>query len=558
MDFIKRITPFISVAPQIQPEDVVAIAAAGYKTLVNNRPDGEGEGQPSSDAIAQAAQGHGLAYYHLPVESGNIRDDNVRDFAELLHMAKGPVLAFCRTGTRSTSLWALSQAERLSPEAIQAAAKAAGYDLSGMQARLMHRWEQGPMEEAPTAQPCEEQFDVVVVGGGAAGCAATASLLKRSPSLRVAVVEPSELHYYQPGWTLVGAGIFSRARTERPMSLCIPEKAHWVRAAVVGFEPEQQAVVLEDGSLLKYRALVVAAGLTLNWDAIKGLRETLGKNGVTSNYQVGLAPYTWQLVQEFKGGNALFTQPPMPIKCAGAPQKAMYLSCDYWQKKGVLKNTKVHFHLAGQALFGVADFVPPLMGYVRRYGAQLHYEHNLVAVDGEQKVATFEVLQGGEVVDTQEVNFDFLHVVPPQQAPRFVRHSVLANAAGWVDVDPYTLQHVRYANVFALGDVAGTENAKTAAAVRKQAPIVAKNLLAFLQHQTLKARYDGYGACPLTVERGKVVLAEFGYGGKLMPTFPLNPTVARRFNWQIKAVWMPNIYFDLMLKGREWLTDTEA
>src|SRR5699024_6204442 len=239
---------------------------------------------------------------------------------------------------------------------------------------------------------------------------------------------------------------------------CIPEKAQWIRAAVVGFEPEKNAVVLEDGTLLTYRALVVAPGLSLNWDAISGLRETLGKNGVTSNYQVGLAPYTWQLVQELKGGKALFTQPPMPIKCAGAPQKAMYLSCDYWQKKGVLKHTQVSFHLAGDALFGVADFVPPLMEYVNKYQAQLAFKENLVAVDGENKVATFEVVDSAGNVSLREETFDMLHVVPPQRAPRFIRDSVLANEAGWVDVDEVTLQQRQFANIFAIGDVASTPN----------------------------------------------------------------------------------------------------
>lgn len=557
MDSIKRITPFFSVAAQIQPADFATIAAAGYQTVVNNRPDGEGEGQPNSETMAKAAAEHGLRYHYLPVQSGNIRDENVTDFAELLATARGPVLAFCRTGTRSSSLWALSQAGRLTPSAIQEATKAAGYDLSGMQARLEHRWQCGPLEDEPTTQPSGQTFDVIVVGGGAGGAAVTASLLKRSPELRIGVIEPNELHYYQPGWTLVGAGVFSRARTERPMSRCIPDKAHWIRAAVVGFEPEKNAVVLEDGTLLEYRALVVAPGLSLNWDAISGLRETLGKNGVTSNYQVGLAPYTWQLVQEFTGGKALFTQPAMPIKCAGAPQKAMYLSCDYWQKKGVLKNTEVNFHLAGEALFGIADFVPPLMEYVNKYQAKLGFKENLVAVDGENNVATFEVVDAEGNTSLREESFDFLHVVPPQRAPRFVRDSALANEAGWLDVDDHTLQQRKYPNVFALGDVASSGNAKTAAAVRKQAPVVAENLLAYLQHQPLTARYDGYGACPLTVERGKVVLAEFGYGGKLMPTFPLKPTVARRINWQIKAVGMPYIYFDLMLKGHEWLAGAE-
>ena len=325
MEPIKRITPFFAVTGQIQVEDLSEIAALGFQTVINNRPDHEGENQPENSNLAEAAEKLGLAYHYLPVQSGNIRDDNVSDFAELFASVRGPVLAFCRTGTRSTSLWALAQAARLAPATIQASAQEAGYDLSGMRGRLEQRWQHGPIEESAAIKTDGASYDVVVIGGGAGGSAATASLLKRSPSLKIAVVEPSEMHYYQPGWTLVGGGIFKRPQTERPMSQCIPSDAQWIRAAAASFDPENNAVILEDGTRLVYRSLVVAPGLSLNWDAISGLRETLGKNGVTSNYQVGLAPYTWQLVEEFKGGKALFTQPAMPIKCAGAPQKAMYL-----------------------------------------------------------------------------------------------------------------------------------------------------------------------------------------------------------------------------------------
>ena len=154
---------------------------------------------------------------------------------------------------------------------------------------------------------------------------------------------------------------------------------------------------------------------------------------------------------------------------------------------------------------------------------------------------------------TVEREFDMLHAVPPQRAPDFIRQSPLANAEGWVDVSPETLRHNAFGNVFGLGDVCSAPNAKTAAAVRKQAPIVAENIVSVLDGQRPRAVYDGYGSCPLTVERGKVVLAEFGYGGKLLPTFPLDPTVPRWLAWSLKAHWMPTIYFDLMLKGRELL-----
>ena len=243
----------------------------------------------------------------------------------------------------------------------------------------------------------------------------------------------------------------------------------------------------------------------------------------------------------------------MPIKCAGAPQKAMYLSCHHWEETGTLGNIDVQFHNAGAVLFGVADFVPPLMEYVKRYNANLNFNSTLIAVDGPAREATFRRTNGDGTNTDHTEPFDMLHVVPPQRAPQFVRDSELANEAGWVAVEEATLQHPRFANVFSLGDACGASNAKTAAAVRKQAPVVAENLCAVLENRAPTARYEGYGACPLTVEKGKVVLAEFGYQGKLQPSFPLDPTVPRRSMWWLKRHAMPKIYFELMLKGHEWL-----
>lgn len=327
----------------------------------------------------------------------------------------------------------------------------------------------------------------------------------------------------------------------------------WIHAAAAAFEPEQSAVVLEDGERVRYRALVACPGIKLNWQAIAGLEETLGRNGVTSNYRFEMAPYTWELVQALRGGRALFTQPPMPIKCAGAPQKAMYLSCDHWLRQGVLKDIAVEFNNAGGVLFGVKDYVPTLMRYVERYNAQLAFNSTLKAVDGPGRKAWFDVKQPDGAVATVEKDFDMLHVVPPQTAPDFVRQSALADAAGWIEVSPETLQHPRYGNVFGLGDACSAPNAKTAAAVRKQAPVVAENVLAVLDGKGARAIYDGYGSCPLTVERGKVVLAEFGYGGKLLPTFPLDSTRPRRSAWVLKANLLPWLYWEMLLKGREWL-----
>ena len=396
-----------------------------------------------------------------------------------------------------------------------------------------------------------QHHQVVIIGGGAAGIATAASLLKRHPGLDIAIVEPSDTHAYQPGWTMVGGGVFDIATTLRPMASVMPKGVTWVKAAAASFQPDDERVTLVDGSVLAYNVLIVAPGIRLAWEKIAGLEATLGTNGVTSNYRADLAPYTWELVRGLKQGRAIFTQPPMPIKCAGAPQKSMYLACDHWRRAGVLDDIEVEFRNAGAVLFGVADYVPALMDYVAAYGIDLKPGNNLVVVDGPAQQATFAYAEGEVTVE-----FDMLHVVPPQVAPQFLADSPLAAETGFTDVDQHTLQHVRWPNVFGLGDAGSMPNAKTAAAVRKQAPVVAVNVLRQLDGKGPTAGYDGYGSCPLTVERGKIVLAEFAYGGKLAPSFPtwlIDGTKPARLSWMLKADFMPWLYWNGMLKGREWL-----
>ncbi len=402
---------------------------------------------------------------------------------------------------------------------------------------------------------------IVIIGGGAGGIATASSLLNRDSSLNITIIEPSSVHYYQPGWTMVGGGVFNKEVTCRQTSSLIPEGVTWIRSLVKEIFPDENKIQLDSGNHESYDYLIVAPGLKLCWDKVEGLSETLGKNGVTSNYRFDLAPYTWDLVQSLNSGNALFTQPPMPIKCAGAPQKAMYLSCSHWLKQGVLGNINVSFHNAGGVLFGVADYVPALMDYVKKYNAQLCFNQNLTAIDGGAKKAWFDVTDTDGNVTKEERGFDMIHVCPPQSAPDFIRQSPLANEAGWVDVDQATLRHTRYENIYSLGDACSTPNAKTAAAVRTQAPIVANNLLADINNSNSKAHYTGYGSCPLTVEHGKIVLAEFGYGGKLQPTFPtwvLNGLKASTRSWILKKDILPFIYWNIMLKGKEWFVKPET
>jgi len=395
--------------------------------------------------------------------------------------------------------------------------------------------------------------EVLIIGGGAAGIGVAASLLKRQPKLNIIIVEPSEHHYYQPAWTLVGGGAFNTKDTQRLTKSVIPKGTRWIKASAEKIKPEENLVILSDGKSIHYEQLITCPGLRLAWEKIEGLIETLGKNGVTSNYRFDLAPYTWKLVSSIKHGKALFTQPSMPIKCAGAPQKAMYLSCNHWLKKGNLNQMEVEFNLATPALFGVKEYVEPLMQYVNKYRAELVFTSNLVKIDGNKKIAWFDIKDSDGNTKQVEKPFDIIHVVPPQVAPNVISNSPLADAGGWCEVDQHTLQHKRFPNVFAAGDICGTTNAKTAAAARKQIIIVAENLLSLRAGIPLLSTYDGYGSCPLTVERGKVILAEFGYGGKLLPTFPLDSTVPRKSAWFLKATLLPWLYWNCMLKGREWL-----
>ncbi len=558
---LKKVSPRFFISDQLSVTDIGIAAAQGIRTIVNNRPDGEEQTQPTSDELREAAESLGLGFVDLPIKPGKITDEHIEKFEALSRDTPAPMLSFCRSGARAMSLWALAEARTLNVDVVLATAEEAGHDLESLRDRLVARAAAGVSIPKAEAEPSRaKSYDVVVVGGGTGGISTAMGLLRRRSDLDILIVEPRDAHYYQPGWTLVGGGVFDRAKTQRKMADVMPEGVDWKRAAVAEFEPERNSVLLEDGERIQYRALVTATGIKLDWDAIEGLRDTLGKNGVTSNYLYDMAPYTWQLVQDMRKGRALFTQPPMPIKCAGAPQKAMYLSCDHWLQNGRLKDIDVEFHNAGGVLFGVAEYVPALMSYIEKYDAKLCLNENLVAVDGPAKKAWFDRTKEDGEKERIEAEFDMMHVCPVQTAPDVIRNSDLANDGGWVDVSAETLQHTRYGNIFAVGDVASAPNAKTAAAIRKQAPVVADNVIGVLDGMAPHAVYDGYGSCPLTVERGKIVLAEFGYGGKHLPTFPqwiINSFEPSRLAWLLKEKMLPAIYWDLLLKGREWLVDVE-
>ena len=399
-----------------------------------------------------------------------------------------------------------------------------------------------------------KHHQILIVGGGAAGITVAARLRKveHEVPLDIAIIDPAETHHYQPAFTLIGAGVYALENTRRKEADLIPEDVTWIKNAVASFAPDTNTLTLADGTAISYDYLVVCPGLQLNWAAVKGLKEYVGRYGVCSNYAPHTVEYTFEILKNLKpGAKALFTQPPAPIKCPGAPQKAVYLAADYLTKSGIRDHCEVRFLTATPTIFGVPFYAKELVKVAARQKIPVSYNHNLVEIDARKKKAIFGVTAGEQQGQMVTLDFDMLHVTPPQSAPDFVKASPLANATGFVDVHANSLQHLKYKNVFSLGDAASTTNSKTAAAVRKQAPVVVRNLLHLIKGGAIEEAYDGYASCPLTTAYGKVLMAEFIYGGKPTPTLPLDPAKERYINWWIKTTFLPNLYWDYMLKGRE-------
>jgi sulfide:quinone oxidoreductase len=301
--------------------------------------------------------------------------------------------------------------------------------------------------------------------------------------------------------------------------------------AVTEFDPAQNQIVLRSGDRVGYDYLIVAPGIKLNWDQIKGLSEAeLGRNGICSNYLYEECEGTWRTLQEFQGGTAIFTMPPPPIKCAGAPQKIIYTA-------------------ATPGIFAVKEFAKTLKPGDRPQGDRDPLQAHLVEICPEQRQAVF---QDAEHEDEVVLDYDTIHLAPPQGPPDVVKESPLADEAGWVDVDKYTLQHTRFPNVFSLGDASSLPTSKTGAAIRKEAPVLVHNLLATMRGDAPASfkRYDGYSSCPIPTGYGKLVLAEFDYDLKPAPSFPFDTTKERHSMYQLKRYGLPALYWRGMLKGR--------
>ena len=391
---------------------------------------------------------------------------------------------------------------------------------------------------------------IVIVGGGTAGISVAARLLRKGHH-DVALIEPADTHYYQPLWTLVGGGQAKASTTARPEASVMPKGARWIRNSAVSVDPDGRTVSCADGSTYEYDVLVVCPGIQLDWDRTEGLQDTLGKDGVSSNYRFDLAPRTWEFIRDLRSGSAVFTMPLGPIKCAGAPQKIAYLASDYWRSQGVLDDIDVHLVVPTPRLFGVPAIADSLDTIAADYGITVHTNAEVTSVDAAgRKVGVTAV---GEAGSGTTLSYDVLHAVPRQSAPDWVKQSPLSTgeATGYVDIDKHTLQHVRYPNVFSLGDAGSSPNSKTGAAIRKQAPVVVDNIEAFLAGRPLPAGYDGYASCPIVTSSRAMLLAEFDYDFNLTPSLPvIDPTKPHRAYWYLKKYGLPFMYWNLMLKGR--------
>lgn len=391
---------------------------------------------------------------------------------------------------------------------------------------------------------------ILIIGGGNAGLS-VASRLRHAGQNDIAVLEPSDKHYYQPLWTLVGGGRAPQKESVRDQASVMPRGVAWIRDAANHIDPEAQVVTTAAGAEISYDYLVVSPGIQLDWDKIPGMAEAVESPAASSNFRYDLAPKTWELIRSMRSGTAMFTMPSGPIKCAGAPQKIAYLAADYWREQGVLDDIRIVMVLPTPGMFGVKVFADELERVVAKYGIEVRKNSEMTSVDPAAQEAVITDHASG----TQEtLHYDMLHAVPPQCAPDWLKATDLAdpsNPAGYVEVDKHTLQHTRYPNVFALGDAGSTPNSKTGAAIRKQAPVLVQNLLSVMEGEAAEARYSGYGSCPLTTARNRMLLAEFDYTLQPAPSIPLIDTTHERWDmWLLKRYVLPFMYWRLILPGR--------
>lgn len=416
-------------------------------------------------------------------------------------------------------------------------------------------------------------YQILIIGGGTAGITVAAQLKRRNPALQIGLIEPSEKHYYQPAWTLVGGGAFDFKDTVRDMADYIPKGVDWIKDKATALLPEQNKVETAHSGTFTYDYLIPVPGLVMAPELLPGLTESLGKGVVCSNYTD--SEHTWEVLQKFKGGNAVFSQPTTPIKCGGAPQKIMYLAESYFRKQGIRDKTNVFFATPGTVIFGVPEFAKTLTKIIKERNILFQPFFAPSQIDGNKQEITFKYIKpdvdsfeipssnplGEELISPLEVkvHFDLLHLAPPQTAPKFIQESTLAiqegPGKGWVEVNMHTMQHKRFPNVFCIGDVAHLPTAKTGAAIRKQAPVLVENLLQLIAKGKVgNSSYDGYSSCPIVTDYGKMLLCEFKYDNvkdsdPLITKF-VDTTKEQYSMWLLKKYGLPFMYWNLMLRGK--------
>jgi len=406
-----------------------------------------------------------------------------------------------------------------------------------------------------TAQPISTSARIVVIGAGAAGTALANRLVRRLDGAQITVVDPRAAHLYQPGLTLVAAGLKPAGYVVSQTTDWLPDGITLVPDRVAAVDPEVRTVATEGGERLDYDFLVVAPGLVLDHDAIEGFSlDMVGRNGIGALYAgPEHAARTWEAAGRFveDGGRGLFTRPATEMKCAGAPLKHTFLIDDRARRAGTRGNHEIVYAAHNDSLFGVPIVAERVRMLFEDRGIETIPSRVLRRIDAERRIATFETPDGLEDQD-----YDYIHVIPPQRAPAFVRESGLAWAdrwvdQGWVDCDPATLRHNRHDRIWALGDVAGVPKGKTAASVKWQVPVVEDHLVAALQGRDGTETYNGYTSCPLITRIGRAMLIEFDYNNNLTPSFPgiIAPLEELWVSWLMKEVALKATY-NAMLRGQ--------
>ena len=440
---------------------------------------------------------------------------------------------------------------------------------------------------ASPLQSSEASAKILIVGGGLAGIATAARLSHYLENPDITIIEPNEFSVsYQAGQTLVAGGIWEDGATIYRTDDFLPSGVTLIREKAMMFDPEHNFVRTSEGKKVAYDYLVVATGLKLDFSKIEGLgiaetitsrgddaavRKSVGKNGVTSIYFANGAVDTWTNMQHFveaakkgKRVKGIFTQPSSPIKCTGAPKKIMYLTDARLREAGVRDNASLSFYLDGRELFEVPTFKQAIQSQFEERDITWLHQHNLIKVDTESKIATFDkhkkVKAGWDEALEQEVEqvkhervevpFDFLHITPPMVAVEEVANSPIGSDQGWVPVNKETLQHTKYPNIFALGDIAGIPMGKTGGSIREQYKVVVENLIAVMEGKEPVAKYHGYTLCPIITSLGTVMLAEYDWRKKPTPTFPLDPTKERWIWWLLELYLLKPLTQYGLLSGR--------